>query len=158
MRHHVLSTKQPGDDSMKSDNRLAAGQILPAATREAADGGFRWVILLVIWSAFTVSCVDRFAWASIAAPVGHALGFKLALLGSLTTAFYVGYTVSCPLGGIMADKLGSRATLAISMFPLAVLTFRFRYLLSFWKPIARHPFIAFAAAADYGLTLKTCAG
>jgi sugar phosphate permease len=139
---------------MKSDNRLAAGQIMPAAARETADGGFRWVILLVIWSAFTVSCVDRFAWASIAAPVGHALGFKLALLGSLTTAFYVGYTVSCPLGGIMADKLGSRATLAISMFPLAVLTFCFSYVQTFWAAIALHLLMGFAAGAEYGATIK----
>lgn len=151
---------------MKPPTQLASGTVPAGAgatasttanttvTTDATAGGFRWVILLVIWVAFTVSCVDRFAWASIAAPVGHALGFKLALLGSLTTAFYVGYTVSCPVGGILADKFGSRATLAISMFPLGVLTFCFGFVQTFWMAIAVHLLMGFAAGAEYGATIK----
>jgi predicted MFS family arabinose efflux permease len=126
----------------------AHGDAVPAAH------GYRWIILLVIWSAFTVSCVDRFAWASVAASVGHELGFALALLGSLTTAFYAGYTVSCPIGGVLADKLGSRATLALSMFPLAVLTFCFGYVQTFAAAIALHALMGFAAGAEYGATIK----
>src|SRR6266581_684159 len=106
---------------MKSRTQLVVGDVSAATPRNATTGSFRWVILLVIWAAFMVSCVDRFAWASIAAPVGHALGFKLALLGSLTTAFYVGYTVSCPVGGILADKFGSRATLVFSLICFCVI-------------------------------------
>jgi sugar phosphate permease len=139
---------------MKSHEQLPSVQLMSSAMPDAANQGFRWIILLVIWSAFTVSCVDRFAWASIAAPVGQALGFKLALLGSLTTAFYVGYTVSCPVGGIMADKLGSRATLAISMLPLAALTFCFSFVQTFWAGIALHLLMGFAAGAEYGATIK----
>ncbi|MGF6754337.1 MFS transporter [Paraburkholderia sp. GAS42] len=139
---------------MKSRAQLAVGDVSAAAMPDATSGGFRWVILLVIWAAFMVSCVDRFAWASIAAPVGRALGFRLALLGSLTTAFYVGYTVSCPVGGILADKFGSRATLAISMFPLGVLTFCFGFVQTFWMAIALHLLMGFAAGAEYGATIK----
>ncbi|WP_345817349.1 MFS transporter (plasmid) [Paraburkholderia sp. PREW-6R] len=139
---------------MKSRAQLAVGDGPAAATSAATAGGFRWVILLVIWAAFMVSCVDRFAWASIAAPVGHALGFRLALLGSLTTAFYVGYTVSCPVGGILADKFGSRATLAISMFPLGGLTFCFGFVQTFWMAVAVHLLMGFAAGAEYGATIK----
>lgn len=140
---------------MKSNDQLAAtGHLLSATTPDAANSGFRWVILLVVWAAFTVSCVDRFAWASIATPAGRALGFDLALLGALTTAFYVGYTVSCPIGGILADKLGSRATLAISMFPLAALTFCFSFVHTFWAGIALHLLMGFAAGAEYGATIK----
>jgi predicted MFS family arabinose efflux permease len=124
------------------------------APSDIAAHGYRWIILLVIWSAFTVSCVDRFAWASVAASAGHELGFPLALLGSLTTAFYVGYTVSCPIGGVLADKLGSRATLALSMFPLAALTFCFGYVQSFAAAIALHAVMGFAAGAEYGATIK----
>ncbi|HYS63336.1 MAG TPA: MFS transporter [Paraburkholderia sp.] len=139
---------------MKSRTQLVVGDVSAATPRKATTGSFRWVILLVIWAAFMVSCVDRFAWASIAAPVGHALGFKLALLGSLTTAFYVGYTVSCPVGGILADKFGSRATLAISMFPLGVLTFCFGFVQTFWMAVALHLLMGFAAGAEYGATIK----
>src|SRR6266702_2192526 len=139
---------------MKSRTQLVVGDVSAATPRKATTGSFRWVILLVIWAAFMVSCVDRFAWASIAAPVGHALGFKLALLGSLTTAVYVGYTVSCPVGGILADKFGSRATLAISMFPLGVLTFCFGFVQTFWMAVALHLLMGFAAGAEYGATIK----
>lgn len=139
---------------MKSNIEMTADELLPVDTGQTTDTGFRWIILLVIWSAFTVSCIDRFAWASIAAPVGHALGFKLALLGSLTTAFYVGYTVSCPIGGILADKLGSRATLALSMFPLAALTFGFSFIETFAAGIVLHLLMGFAAGAEYGATIK----
>ncbi|SAK79987.1 MFS transporter [Caballeronia ptereochthonis] len=146
---------------MKSD-RLTADELVSergeaAPIDTAIDShahGYRWIILLVIWSAFTVSCVDRFAWASVAASVGHELGFALALLGSLTTAFYVGYTVSCPIGGVLADKLGSRATLALSMFPLAALTFCFGYVQSFTAAVALHAVMGFAAGAEYGATIK----
>ncbi|MGA7782928.1 MAG: MFS transporter [Paraburkholderia sp.] len=139
---------------MKSNTQLVAGELMPAVAPQAASGGYRWIILLVIWTAFTVSCVDRFAWASIAAPVGHVLGFRLALLGSLTTAFYVGYTVSCPIGGILADKIGSRATLAMSMFPLAILTFCFSFIHTFTAGIVLHLLMGFAAGAEYGATIK----
>ena len=139
---------------MKSRTQLALGDAPAVALPDATAGGFRWVILLVVWTVFMLSCVDRFAWASIAAPVGHALGFRLALLGSLTTAFYVGYTVSCPVGGILADKFGSRATLAISMFPLGVLTFCFGFVQTFWMAIVLHLLMGFAAGAEYGATVK----
>ncbi|WP_167047168.1 MULTISPECIES: MFS transporter [Burkholderiaceae] len=134
--------------------QLMVGDVSATTLNDATIRSFRWVILLVIWAAFMVSCVDRFAWASIAAPVGHALGFKLALLGSLTTAFYVGYTVSCPIGGILADRFGSRATLAISMFPLGVLTFCFGFVQTFGMAVALHLLMGFAAGAEYGPTIK----
>ena len=140
---------------MKSNDQLAAtGHISPATVPRVGNNGFRWVILLAVWSAFTVSCVDRFAWSSIAALAGRSLGFDLALLGSLTTAFYVGYTVSCPIGGIMADKFGSRTTLSISMLPLAALTFCFSFVHTFWAGIAFHLLMGFAAGAEYGATIK----
>ena len=139
---------------MKSNTQLVPGELMPTVAQQATSSGYRWIILLVIWTAFTVSCVDRFAWASIAAPVGHTLGFRLALLGSLTTAFYVGYTVSCPIGGILADKFGSRATLAMSMFPLAVLTFCFSFIQTFTAGIVLHLLMGFAAGAEYGATIK----
>jgi sugar phosphate permease len=138
----------------KSRTQPVVGDVSVTTLGSVEANGFRWVILLVIWAAFTVSCVDRFAWASIAAPVGHALGFRLALLGSLTTAFYVGYTVSCPIGGIFADRFGSRATLAISMFPLGILTFCFGFVQTFWMAIALHLLMGFAAGAEYGATIK----
>ncbi|WP_434668176.1 MFS transporter [Paraburkholderia sp. A3BS-1L] len=136
-----------------SNSELTADGLSLAGTSQT-DSRFRWIILLVIWSAFTVSCIDRFAWASIAALAGHALGFKLALLGSLTTAFYVGYTVSCSVGGVLADRLGSRATLAASMFLLGLLTFGFSFIHSFAASIALHMLMGFAAGAEYGATIK----
>jgi sugar phosphate permease len=154
MNHCGLAEKLGTKHRMKTNDQLAAVPTLPAATPHAANSGFRWIVLLVVWSAFTVSCVDRFAWSSIAAPVGRALGFELALLGSLTTAFYVGYTVSCPIGGIMADKFGSRATLALSLIPLGALTFCFSFVHTFWTAIALHLLMGFAAGAEYGATIK----
>jgi predicted MFS family arabinose efflux permease len=143
---------------MKSNRLTVDRTVDETAAAETDDDvaapGYRWIILLVIWSAFTVSCVDRFAWASVAASVGRELSFPLALLGSLTTAFYVGYTVSCPLGGVLADKFGSRATLALSMFPLAALTFCFGYAQSFTTAVALHAAMGFAAGAEYGATIK----
>jgi sugar phosphate permease len=143
-----------GENVTKPHTQAGLSDVSIPMLQSVEANGFRWVILLVIWAAFTVSCVDRFAWASIAAPVGHALGFRLALLGSLTTAFYVGYTVSCPIGGILADRFGSRATLAISMFPLGILTFCFGFVQTFWMAIALHLLMGFAAGAEYGATIK----
>ncbi|MDR8071881.1 MFS transporter [Burkholderia cenocepacia] len=115
---------------------------------------YRWVVLFVVWVAFLISYVDRVAWSTVAAPVGHTLGISVAMLGAFVTAFYVGYVIANVVGGILTDTIGGRGTLVLALVPLGIATFCFSFSHGLRTGIAIQVVMGLAAGADYSAGVK----
>ncbi|WP_327149536.1 MFS transporter [Nocardia sp. NBC_01329] len=79
------------------------------------DTRYRWVVLTLCWAAFTMTSVDRATWGPAAGSVGDDLGVAVAGLGIFATTYYIGYVVSNAIGGFIADWIGARATVGVSI-------------------------------------------
>lgn len=132
-----------------------------ATTTTHSDGtmkwDFKWLVLAVTWLSFLISCIDRVAWSSIAAPVGQTLGISVALLGAFVTAFYIGYVAANIAGGIISDVLGARYTLTLALLPLGILTFAFSYIHSLIVGVVIQFCMGLTAGADYSACVKILA-
>ncbi len=135
-----------------TEEAVQATQAAPPAQAETSR--YRWVVLAVVWAAFLLSYVDRVAWSSVAAPVGHSLGLAVSMLGAFVTAFYIGYVLANIAGGILTDVLGGRTTLTVALVPLGVLTFCFGFAHTLWSGIAIPFAMGLAAGADYSAGMK----
>jgi len=118
---------------------------------------YRWLILFLVWGAFLMSCIDRVAWSTVAAPVGSSLGIQVAMLGSFVTAFYTGYVLANVFGGIVTDALGGRTMLVWAMIPLGVATFFFSFTRNLPTGLAVQAIMGLAAGADYSAGVKLIA-
>jgi sugar phosphate permease len=127
-----------------------------AAKRPNADTppAYRWIVLFVTWAAFLLSYVDRVAWSTVAAPVGHSLGLSLSMLGAFITAFYIGYVVANVVGGFLTDTFGGRLTLTFALVPLGIATFCFSYTHSLTSGVLIQLAMGMAAGADYSAGVK----
>ncbi|NPT38965.1 MFS transporter [Paraburkholderia xenovorans] len=133
------------------------GPVKPDLTRSAVLEGssaYRWRVLALVWSAFVLSCVDRYAWGTIAAPVGQSLGISVAMLGAFSTAFYLGYAAANLAGGPLTDLVGGRTALLMAMLPLGVATFCFGYVHTLAAGVAVQILMGLASGADYCAGLK----
>lgn len=129
------------------------------AVRVGGDNAnhFKWVVLAVTWLSFLISCIDRVAWSSIAAPVGQALGIQVAMLGAFVTAFYIGYVLANIVGGVVSDVLGARYTLTLALLPLGILTFSFSFIHTLAVGVIVQFFMGLTAGADYSACVKILA-
>ncbi|MDB5991295.1 MAG: transporter [Herbaspirillum sp.] len=125
--------------------KMSAADALPA---------YRWVVLFVTWTAFLLSYVDRVAWSTVAAPVGHSLGLSVSMLGAFITAFYIGYVAANLVGGFLTDTFGGRLMLTFALVPLGIATFFFSYTHSLTSGIAIQLAMGVAAGADYSAGVK----
>jgi sugar phosphate permease len=144
---------------MKTSTKLTAVSIEDpsfAAKRPDADPppAYRWVVLFVTWVAFLLSYVDRVAWSTVAAPVGHSLGLSLSMLGAFITAFYIGYVVANVVAGFLTDTFGGRLTMTFALVPLGIATFCFSYTHSLASGVAIQLAMGVAAGADYSAGVK----
>ncbi|NUP28137.1 MAG: MFS transporter [Nocardia sp.] len=73
------------------------------------------MVLALCWAAFTMTSVDRATWGPAAGSVGDDLGVAVAGLGVFATTYYIGYVVSNAIGGFIADWIGARATVGVSI-------------------------------------------
>lgn len=76
---------------------------------------YRWVVLTLAWAAFTMTSVDRATWGPAAGSVGEDLGVAVAGLGLFATTYYIGYVLSNLFGGFLADWLGGRLIVGLSI-------------------------------------------
>ncbi|HVW50004.1 MAG TPA: MFS transporter [Trinickia sp.] len=129
-------------------------QRMQTISLEQTASRYRWVVLFIVWGAFLISYVDRMAWSTVAAPVGHSLGISVALLGAFVTAFYIGYVIANVIGGLVTDTIGGRATLVFALIPLGIATFCFSFSQGLQSGIAIQVVMGLAAGADYSAGVK----
>jgi sugar phosphate permease len=115
---------------------------------------FRWTVLFFAWAGLMLSTVCRLAFGTLAISVGQSLALPLAALGVFVTAFHVGYVLSNVIGGVTTDRIGGRATLALSLIGLAIATFCFGYSTSLTVGLILQAFMGLTAGADYASGVK----
>jgi len=127
-----------------------------AVTKEGG-GVARIIILVLAWLALLLSFADRLVWSSIAPSVSAAQGLPLAALGVFASAFFAGYVVSNVVGGMIADRQGSRRALGGALVLLGLFTCGFSFTRSLAGGIALQAAMGLAAGADYAACIKLMA-
>ncbi|MCE0765280.1 MFS transporter [Pseudonocardia kujensis] len=132
---------------MTTENR-AAEKTTPGPS------GYRWIILFLCWLAFTVIYINRTAWSVVADSASHSLGLSVAQLGIFATSVSVGYVVANIPGGILADLIGGRAAVGISLVGSGALTFVFGTVTNLGLGIAVQVLIGLVSGADIAAFTK----
>ena len=80
------------------------------------------LILVRVWLTFLISFVMRLSWASFMEIGNEALNFTPQMGTTYLSAFYMGYAIMVLPGGILADRIGYRYTILVSLLAMAVIT------------------------------------
>lgn len=116
--------------------------------------GYRWVILILAWLAFTMTAVDRSTWGPASVSVADHLGVSLAALGVFATGYYIGYVISNAAGGLLTDWLGPRIMMGSSLFLAGGFMLLFGQAESAAVGIAFQAGIGVFAGCDYSAGVK----
>jgi MFS transporter, ACS family, hexuronate transporter len=84
-------------------------------TFEARVGRYRWVIAILLFLANAINYLDRSALSIVAPIITKDLGFNAAQLGLVFSAFFVGYSIFCFVGGWAADRWGPKIVFGVAM-------------------------------------------
>ncbi|MDR1545858.1 MAG: MFS transporter, partial [Deltaproteobacteria bacterium] len=91
--------------------------------RGAVESPYRWVVMALAASGFTMAFVSRFAWPPLVPVVMPVMGITLTQAMAFMTAFYIGYVLTQIPGGVLADRFGPRRVLAGALALQALGTF-----------------------------------
>lgn len=116
--------------------------------------GYRWVVLLLCWAAFTMTSVDRSSWGPAATSVSASLEVPLAALGVFATGYYLGYLVSNAGGGVLVDWLGARALLTASGVGAGLAMVLFGSATSVTSGLALQGTVGLLAGVDFASGIK----
>lgn len=75
----------------------------------------RYTILLLLWSGWLLSFLDRMVMNVSLPFIGQDLGIDKTVQGSIISAFFVGYALFQIPGGYLSDKLGPRKVMAFAI-------------------------------------------
>ena len=82
----------------------------------------RWLILLLLFASFMGSFAARMIWSPFIGTASEEFGISAAQAGLFVSMFYIGYMVTQLPGGILADRLGVKYVLSISVLITGVFT------------------------------------
>ncbi|NLN97679.1 MAG: ACS family MFS transporter [Eubacteriaceae bacterium] len=83
----------------------------------------RWIVLFLLSAAFMGSFAARMIWSPFIASASAELGISAAQAGLFISMFYIGYMITQLPGGILADRLGVKFVLSISVLVTGLFTF-----------------------------------
>lgn len=125
-----------------------------APVQVAARSRYRWIILAVCWAVFTITSVDRATWGPAASAFGDELGLPVSALGLFATCYYTGYVLSVAVGGFLADWVGARRTVALSIGLSGAFMIGFGEVQSRGWGLALQLAIGLCAGAEVGAGVK----
>lgn len=76
---------------------------------------YRWFIVFMLFLACAISYLDRAALAVAAPLIAKDLQLDAAHLGIVFSAFFVGYSLFCFIGGYAADRFGAKRVLIVAI-------------------------------------------
>lgn len=103
----------------------------PGMTNEEKFSPYRWVILSLMVLSFVLTFISRFTWPPLIPVVSPILHLSNAEAGSFMTAFYIGYVITSIPAGVLADRLGVRVVLGVSLVLEGLATFGLNTMTSF---------------------------
>jgi len=100
--------------------------------------------------AFFCSFVDRLSWPPLIPMASSELGLTATQAGGFMSAFFLGYLLTQLPGGMLADRLGTRKVLLVSLFLMGVFTLSTAWVSGYWSGI----FVRFLAGIGSGAVLS----
>ena len=85
-------------------------------------GRIRWVVIGIIFLVSAVSYLDRTNISIAAQPLREDFGLSQVQLGTILTAFMLGYALTQPFAGRVADKFGGYKVIAFGIIWWSLLT------------------------------------
>ena len=79
---------------------------------EKTNNSKRWIMLLLMLAAFSVTFMTRFVWSPLNTTVTEELGLSNVAAGSFMSAFFIGYVITQIPGGTLADRIGVKYVLS----------------------------------------------
>ena len=76
------------------------------------ESGYRWVVMALAATSFTMAFVSRFAWPPLVSVVTPVMNINTTEAMAYMTAFYIGYVATQIPGGILADRFGPKIVLS----------------------------------------------
>lgn len=86
------------------------------------NGKQKYIVLGVLFLAWTIGYLDRTAINMGLVSIAKEFKINSIMVGATMSAFYLSYSFMQPIGGILADKIGSRIVLIISVFMWSLFT------------------------------------
>lgn len=99
--------------------------------------------------AFFCSFVDRLCWPPVIPMASSELGLTATQAGGFMSAFFGGYLLTQLPGGILADRLGTRKVLVVSLFLMGIFTLSTAWVSGYWSGV----FLRFLAGIGSGAVL-----
>lgn len=93
-----------------------------AATGKLRSSHIRWIVIAVIFIVSAVSYLDRTNISIAAQPIREDFGLTQVQLGTVLTAFMLGYAFMQPFAGRLADKFGGFKVIAFGIVWWSLLT------------------------------------
>ena len=126
-------------------------------TAASPRGGFRWVIIALLFFATTVNYIDRQILGILATPLQKEIGWSEAQYGFIVTAFQAAYAIGLLVFGWAIDRIGTRRgyVLSIAWWSLAAMAHALAAT-PFGFGLARF-FLGFGEAGNFPAAVKTVA-
>jgi ACS family hexuronate transporter-like MFS transporter len=105
--------------------------VMEKMTEKPKLSSYRWVILSLMVTSFLLTFISRMSWPPLIPVVAPILHMSNTQAGSLMTAFYIGYVITQIPAGVLADRLGVRAVLTLSLIIEGISTFAMHYMTSY---------------------------
>src|ERR1700733_5496709 len=99
---NATSAKGPHAGGLQGDQSRPGGIV-------AGKGGFRWIVIFLLFYITVANYIDRSAIAYAIGGIKTELGLGPTEIGLILGAFGLGYAVTTFLGGIAVDRGGARA-------------------------------------------------
>ena len=128
----------------------------PANTGQ--ESSYRWVIMALAATAFTMAFVSRFAWPPLVPVVMQIMDINMTQAMAYMTAFYIGYVLTQIPGGVLADRFGPRLVLSGALLLQAAGTAAIGYTTNYQAGFLLRIVCGLGAGCVYSSGLKAIVG
>lgn len=100
------------DIDRPNKNAITEGPLQSSTKKGRSIGHVRWLVIAIIFLVSAVSYLDRTNISIAAQPIRAEFGISQIQLGTILTAFMLGYALTQPFAGRLADRFGGYKVIA----------------------------------------------
>ena len=84
---------------------------------------YRWVVVWVLWAIYMINYLDRMSVLTLLPYIKEDLNYTYAQTGLISSIFFFGYAAANIFSGCLADKIGAKKVMYISIIVFSFATF-----------------------------------